>query len=387
MALVWSEAFLTEDHKMIAQAAREFAQSEIAPKAAAIDKEHRYPAEIIKGLGELGFMGMMVPEQWGGAGMDCLSYTAALEEISVACASTAVVMSVNNSLVCQVLADNGTDEQKEKFLKPLASGAKLGCYCLSETTSGSDAATMAMKATKDGDGWVLNGSKNWITNGEQADVAIVFAVIDPAKNHKGIGCFLVEKGAEGFSVGKAEDKLGIRGSTTNQLNFDNVSIPASQLLGGEEEGFTLAMKILDGGRIGIACQALGIARASLENAIDYSKERMAFGKELFKLGGIQNHLSNMAMKVDAGRMLIRQAAWQRDQGKNYSRYASEAKLFCSEMAQWVTNKGVQVLGGYGYTTEYPQERFMRDAKITEIYEGTSEIQRIVISKNLIKENS
>jgi butyryl-CoA dehydrogenase len=382
---LWSDVFLNDDHKLMAETARDFARREIEPWAEKIDREHLFPKEIIRQMAELGFMGMMVPAEWGGAGLDTLSYVSALEEISVACASTAVIMSVNNSLACAPLLKFGTDAQKEEFLKPLARGEKLGCYCLSEPGSGSDAAAMKTRAVKKGNTWVLSGVKNFITNGREADYAIVYAIIDPDKKHKGIGAFIVDSKSKGYSVGKVEEKLGISGSSTTQILLENVEVPAANMLGVENEGFKVAMATLDGGRIGIACQAVGIARAALEEATAYSMQREAFGKPISDLGAIQIHLADMATRTDAARLLMRAAAQLKDSGQPYSRQAAEAKLFASETSMEVSTRGIQVLGGYGYTKDYAMERHFRDAKITEIYEGTSEIQRIVVARNLVKE--
>lgn len=382
---LWSDVFLNDDHKLMAQTARDFARKEIEPLAEKIDREHLFPKEIIKQMSSLGFMGIMAPVEFGGAGMDTLSYVSVLEEISVACASTSVVMSVNNSLVCAPLAKFGSKEQKEKYLHALATGQQLGCYCLSEPGSGSDAAAMKTRAVKKGNKWILNGVKNFITNGREADVAIVYAIIDPSKGHRGIACFIVESSWAGYSVGKVEEKLGIHGSSTTQIMLENVEVPEENMLGGEDEGFKVAMATLDGGRIGIACQALGIARSALEEATAYSLEREAFGKPIANLGAIQIHLADMSTQTDASRLLMRAAAVKKDGGLPYSKEAAQAKLFASEAAMEVTTRGIQVLGGYGYTMDYPMERHFRDAKITEIYEGTSEIQRIVIARNLTKE--
>jgi butyryl-CoA dehydrogenase len=382
---LWTDVFLNETHKTLAVAARDFARREIAPHARRIDDEHKFPSEIIKSMGELGFMGIMVPEQWGGAGLDTMSYTVALEEISVACASTSVVMSVNNSLACQPILSFGTESQKERFLKPMASGQALGCYCLSEPGSGSDAAAMKTRAVKKGKKWILNGVKNFITNGREANFAVVYAIVDPDKKHKGIGAFIVDSSLKGYSVGKVEDKLGIRGSSTTQIVLENVEVDEDCLLGNENEGFKVAMSTLDGGRIGIACQAVGIARAALEEATLYALERQAFGKPISDLGAIQEHLAKMSTGLDASRLLMRAAAQKKDNKEPYAREAATAKLFASEACMDITTRGIQVLGGYGYTRDYPMERHFRDAKITEIYEGTSEIQRIVIARSLVKE--
>jgi alkylation response protein AidB-like acyl-CoA dehydrogenase len=381
---IWTDTFLNDDQKAVAQMAREFANKEIRPRAREIDEKHRFPKEIIQKMADLGLMGIMVASEWGGTGLDTLSYTAALEEISVACASTSVVMSVNNSLVCSPLEKFGTPDQKERFLRDLATGKKIGCYCLSEPGSGSDAAAMKTRAAKKGKNWVLNGVKNFITNGREAEVAIVYAIIDPAKGHKGIGAFIVESNRPGYSVGKIESKLGINGSSTTQIILDNVEVPHENLLGAEGEGFKIAMSTLDGGRIGIATQALGIARASFEEALSYSLERQAFGRPIAELGAIQIHLADMSTRIDASRMLIREAAFLKDHHQPYSRQAAQAKVFASETAMEVATRGIQVLGGYGFTKDYDMERHFRDAKITEIYEGTSEIQRIVIARNLAK---
>jgi len=387
MSTIWSNTLLSEDHIMVAEGARDFSNKEIKPIAAEIDKQHRYPKEIIKSMAEMGLMGIAVPEEFGGAGMDCLAYTAALEEISVACASCSVIMSVNNSLVCDPIQKFGTDEQKKKYLPSLADGEKLGCFALSEPDSGSDAAAMTTKAVKKGNKWILNGVKNWITNGKEADVAIIFALTNPELKHKGISAFIVDSSATGYTAAKPEDKLGIRGSSTTQILLDNCEIPEENLLGELNGGFKVAMVTLDGGRIGVATQALGIARASMETSIAYSLERKAFGKPIANLGAIQDHLAHMSTKIDAARLLIREAALLKDQGKNYSRQSAQAKWFASEIAMEIATKGIQVLGGFGYTSEYPQERHFRDAKITEIYEGTSEIQKIVIARSLVKEFS
>lgn len=384
---IFSDSFLNEEHNSIVELARNFANKEIRPIAEKIDKEHFYPTAIIQQMSEMGLMGMMVEPKWGGAGMDTLSYVSALEEISVACASTSVVMSVNNSLVCHPIQKFGTELQKEKYLKDLATGKKLGCYCLSEPSTGSDAAAMKTRAVKKGNKWILNGVKNFITNGKEAEVAVVYAIVDPDKGHKGIAAFLVESSMKGYSVGKIEDKLGINGSSTTQIILENVELPEENLLGGENDGFKIAMNTLDGGRIGIATQAIGIGRACLEEALQYSLEREAFGKNIVQHGAIQNYLADMSTNIDAARLLARSAALKKDRGEVYSREAAQAKLFASESCMNAATKGIQILGGYGYMREYSMERHFRDAKITEIYEGTSEIQRLVITSNLVKEIS
>jgi len=382
---LWSDVFLSPDQKALAEAARDFAQREIAPHAARIDEKHEFPREIIRQMAQMGFMGIMVPAEYNGAGLDAMTYTAVLEEISVACASTSVVMSVNNSLACHPIYAFGNADQKERFLKPLAAGEILGCYCLSEPGSGSDAAAMKTRAVKKGKTWVLNGVKNFITNGKEAEVAVVFAIVDPAKGAKGIAAFLVESSRKGYSVGKLENKLGINGSSTAQIILDNVEVPEENLLGTEEQGFKIAMNTLDGGRIGIAAQAVGIARSALEEAVRYSLDREAFGRPIAELGAIQEHISRMSTRTDAARLLMRAAAAKKDAQQPFSREAATAKLAASEAAMDVATRGIQVLGGYGYTKDYPMERHFRDAKITEIYEGTSEIQRIVIARALTKE--
>ncbi|MFH1844999.1 MAG: acyl-CoA dehydrogenase [bacterium] len=375
---------LTEQQRMIRDAAADFAAREIAPVAAELDREERFPAEIVQKLGELGFMGMNTPEKYGGAGLDMLCYILAEEEIAKACASCGVIMSVNNSLVCWPLETYGSEEQKQKWLAPLASGQKLGAYCLSEPNAGTDAANQQTKAVKDGDEWVLNGMKNFITNGANADTLIVFAMVDPEKKHKGISAFIVDKGAPGFSVIRKEDKMGIRASDTAQLAFDNVRLPADQLLGDEGAGFRVAMSTLDGGRIGIAAQALGISQAAYEAAVDYAKQREQFGRPLAKFQAIQWKIAEMALRIDAARLLTHRAAWMKDQGVRYSEQSAMAKLAASETSHFVTNEAVQIFGGNGYSKEYPVERYFRDAKITEIYEGTSEAQRLVISSSRLR---
>jgi alkylation response protein AidB-like acyl-CoA dehydrogenase len=380
-----STVFLNESHLSLAKLVRDFAQKEILPKAAEIDEQHRFPSELIAEMGTMGLMGLMVSPDWGGAGLDTLSYVTALEEISVACASTSVVMSVNNSLVCHPIEKFGTEEQKRLWLGDLAQGRRLGCYCLSEPGSGSDAAAMKTRAVEKSGKWILNGTKNFITNGKEADLAVVYALVDPARGHKGIGAFVVDLKSKGVSIGKLEKKLGIRGSSTAQIILENVEVPAVGLLGNPFEGFKIAMNTLDGGRIGIAAQAVGIARAATEEAITYAGERQAFGQPIAHLGAIQTHLSDMATKTEAARLLMRSAALLKDLGQSFSREAAQAKLFASEACMEVTVRGIQVLGGYGYTQDYPMERHFRDAKITEIYEGTSEIQRIVIARSLARE--
>ena len=375
---------LTEEHKMIRDAARDFAQTELLPGVIERDENQTFPTEQIKKLGELGFMGMMVSPKYGGAGMDTVSYVLAMEEISKVDASSSVVMSVNNSLVCWGLETFGTEEQKEKYLRPLASGEIIGAFCLSEPEAGSDATSQSTTAIDKGDHYLLNGTKNWITNGSTASVYLVIAQTDVEKKHKGINAFIVEKGAEGFVVGSKENKLGIRGSDTHSLMFTDVKVPKENRIGEDGFGFTFAMKTLSGGRIGIASQALGIASGAYELALQYSKERKAFGKEISKHQAIAFKLADMATEIEAARLLCLKAAWLKDNGKNYDTLGAMAKVFASETAMKTSVEAVQVHGGYGFVKEYHVERLMRDAKITQIYEGTSEIQRIVISRSILK---
>jgi len=375
---------LTEEHKMIRDAARDFAQTELLPGVIERDENQTFPTEQIKKLGELGFMGMMVNPKYGGAGMDTISYVLAMEDISKVDASTSVVMSVNNSLVCWGLETFGTEEQKEKYLKPLVSGEIIGAFCLSEPEAGSDATSQQTTAIDKGNHYLLNGTKNWITNGSTASVYLVIAQTDVEKKHKGINAFIVEKGLDGFVVGAKENKLGIRGSDTHSLMFTDVKVPKENRIGEDGFGFTFAMKTLSGGRIGIASQALGIASGAYELALQYSKERKAFGKEISKHQAIAFKLADMATEIEAARLLCLKAAWLKDNGKNYDTLGAMAKVFASETAMKTTVEAVQVHGGYGFVKEYHVERLMRDAKITQIYEGTSEIQRIVISRSILK---
>lgn len=364
--------------------AREFAQKEIAPKAAELDEKSQFPAEGVKKMAELGFMGMMVPQEFGGAGLDTLSYVLVLEEISAACASTAVTMSVNNSLFLGPILKHGREAQKKKYLPEFAAGKKLGAYALSEPGSGSDAAALKTTAVRKNGKYILNGTKNFITNGPHADAMIVFTTTDAAKRHKGVTAFIVEKNLKGFSVGKVEKKLGIRASSTSSVILDNCEVPEENRLGEEGEGFKIAMITLDSGRIGIATQALGIGRAAFEFASRYATQREAFGGPIAKFQSIQNKLADMAVQLDAARLLTWRAAWLKDQKQNFTKEAAMAKLFASEAATFATKEAVQILGGYGYIREYPVERYFRDAKITEIYEGTSEIQRLVIAREVLK---
>jgi alkylation response protein AidB-like acyl-CoA dehydrogenase len=379
------ELQLTEEHEMIRQAARDFAQSELLPGVIERDEQQRFPAEQIKKLGELGFMGMMVSSEYGGGGMDTISYVLAMEELSKVDASASVVVSVNNSLVCWGLEKFGSEEQKQKYLVPLAKGEMIGAFCLSEPEAGSDATSQRTTAIDEGDHYLLNGNKNWITNGNSASVYLVMAQTDVELGHKGINCLVVEKGMEGFTVGKKEDKMGIRGSDTHSLMFQDVCVPKENRLGDEGFGFKFAMKVLSGGRIGIAAQALGIASGAYELALKYSKERKAFGKEIYKHQEIAFKLADMATEVEAARMLCLKAAWLKDQGKAFDKESAMAKLYASKVANDIAREAVQVHGGYGFVKEYHVERLMRDAKITEIYEGTTEIQKMVISRILLQE--
>ena len=375
---------LTETQTMIRDTARSFAEEQLAPGAIERDEHSIFPAEQVRALGELGFMGMMVPEEWGGAGLDTVSYALAEAEVSRVDASCGVIMSVNNSLVCYGLNEFGTPEQKERFLKDLASGKKLGAFALSEPEAGSDASNLHTVAQKDGDHYILNGTKNWTTNGSTADHVLVMAATDRSKGPKGISTFIVPKGTPGFTVAKKEKKLGIRASDTVSLSFTDCRIPAANRVGDEGMGFRFAMKTLDGGRIGIAAQALGIAQASLDASISYAKERKAFGRPIAELQGIQFKIAEMATQVEAARHLVLKAAWLKDSGETYGTAAAMAKLYASRVAVDSALEAIQIHGGYGYVQEYRVERYLRDAKVTEIYEGTSEIQRIVIARALLR---
>ncbi|MBG00424.1 MAG: acyl-CoA dehydrogenase [Owenweeksia sp.] len=376
---------LTEEHLMIQQAARDFAQNDLLPGVIERDDKQQFPKEQVKKMGELGFLGMMVSPEYGGSGLDTIFYVLAMEEISKIDASCSVIMSVNNSLVCWGLEKYGTEEQKQKYLKPLASGEVIGAFCLSEPEAGSDATSQKTTAIDKGDHYLLNGTKNWITNGGSASVYLVMAQTDVEKGHHGINCLIVEREMEGFTVGKKEDKLGIRGSDTHSLMFQDVKVPKENRLGEEGFGFKFAMKVLSGGRIGIASQALGIASGAYELALKYAKERKTFGKEIGHHQGIGFKLADMATEIEAARLMCLQAAWLKDQGKNFDKASAQAKLFASSVAMRTTVEAVQVHGGYGYVKEYHVERLMRDAKITQIYEGTSEIQKIVISRALLRD--
>ncbi len=375
---------LTEEHIYIQQTARDFAKNEIAPTAVDRDIKAEFPAEIVTKLGELGFMGMMVSPEWGGSGLDTLSYVIAMEEISKVDASVGVIMSVNNSLVCHGLQKYGNDEQKEKYLKPLAMGQKLGAFALSEPEAGSDATDQKSVAELKGDYYYLNGMKNWITNGTKADYYLLQAVTDKSKGYKGISTFILERDFEGFEIGKKEDKLGIRSSDTCSIGLNNCKVPKENLLGSEGLGFKIAMDTLNGGRIGIASQALGIAQASYEAAVKYSKERKAFDAPIAHLQAIQFKLADMAVNIEASRMLTYKAALLKDANEKYIKESAMAKLYASKTAVNAALESIQIHGGYGYVREYLVERYLRDAKITEIYEGTSEIQKIVISREVLR---
>ncbi len=375
---------LTEEHLAVQQAARDFAQTELLPGVIERDEHQKFPAEQIKKMGELGFMGMMVDPKYGGGGMDTISYVLAMEEISKIDASASVCMSVNNSLVCWGIETFGNEEQKQKYLVPLATGQKIGAFLLSEPEAGSDATSQRTTAFEEGDHYVLNGTKNWITNGNSASYYIVIAQTDVAKGHKGINAFIVEKEWAGVTVGKKEDKLGIRGSDTHSIMFQDVKVPKENRIGEDGFGFKFAMKVLSGGRIGIAAQALGIASGAYELSLKYSKERKAFGTEIMNHQAIAFKLADMATEIEAARLLCLKAAWMKDEHLNYDRASSMAKLFASEVAMKTAVEAVQIHGGYGFVKEYHVERLMRDAKITQIYEGTSEVQRVVISRDVLK---
>jgi len=375
---------LTEEQKMVQAMARDFADQEIKPKAQELDQTERHPAEIVQKMAELSLMGIAIPDTYGGGGADIVSYVVAMEEISRGCASVGVIMSVNNSLVCDPINTFGTEDQKRKFLAPLASGKKLGCFGLTEPEAGSDAAAQKTIAVLKGDQWVINGKKNFITNGNVADSCVLMAMTDKSKGYKGISAFLVDTKTPGFSVGVVEKKLGIKASGTAELIMEDCRIPKENLLGQVGQGFYIAMNTLDGGRIGIASQALGIARAALEAAVEYSKTRVQFGAPISKLQAIQWMIADMATELDAARLLALRAAFLKDRKQRYEKEAAMAKLFASETASRIATKAIQVHGGYGYIKEYNVERHFRDARITEIYEGTSEIMRLVISSNILK---
>jgi len=376
---------LSEEQKMIQDMVRDFAQNEVRPRAEQIDRTHEFPADLVKKMAELGLMGVEVPEQWGGAGMDPICYAIAVEEVSAACGSTGVILSAHNSLACAPIAQFGTDAQKEKHLKPLASGQAVGCFGLTEPSAGSDAAAIKTRAELKGNEWIINGTKIFITNGKEAKTCVLFARSEDAPGHRGMSAFIVPTDAPGFAVGKLEEKLGIVGSSTAELVLEDCRIPGENLLGERGQGFKVAMFTLDGGRIGIAAQAVGIARGALEAAITFAKERVQFGKPIAEFQAIQWMLADMATEIDAARLLIWRAAAMKKAGVSYSKESAMCKLYAAEAAERATTKAVQIHGGYGYVKDYPVERFFRDARITSIYEGTSEVQRIVIANSLLKE--
>lgn len=373
------------DYQELRELVARFSDTELVPRAAKIDEVGKIPKEVLTMLSENGFMGSYIPEEYGGAGMDYMSYSILIEELSRGCASTGVLVSAHTSLCVWPILEFGTEEQKKKYLPRLASGDLIGCFCLSEPNAGSDAGSLTTMAVDKGDHFEINGLKNWITNGKEAGVAIVFAKTKKTDDYKGISAFIVDCDSEGFNVMKSEDKLGIRGSSTTQIQLDKIKVPKENLLGQPEKGFRMAMATLDGGRIGIASQAIGIAEAAFRYAKKYAVERIQFGKPLADLQGVQFMLADMSWKIDASRLLIEDASMMKDRGESYSKRSAQAKLMAAESAMWVTTKAIQVCGGNGYTREYPVERHFRDAKITEIYEGTSEVQRIVIAAAELKE--
>ena len=377
---------LTQEQRLIRDLASEFAEKEVRPAASEIDRNSAFPSEIVKKLFDLGFMGHFIEERYGGSGLDSLSYAIAIEEISKACASTGTVVMAHNSLGCAPIVDFGTAEQKEKYLPRLCRNA-IGCFALSEPGSGSDAAGIKTFAEKKDGAYLLNGTKSWVTSGHEAEVAVVFAKTDKTERSGGITAFIVDLDVPGISLGKSESKLGIRGTSTSQIIFEDCEIPAKSVLGCEGDGFKVAMKTLDGGRIGVAAQAVGIAQAALDSSSRYSLEREAFGRSISDFQAIQFTLADMATRIEASRLLTHRAALMKDRGEDYTKHSSMAKLYASETAMWAATKGIQVHGGNGYTTDYPVERHFRDAKITEIYEGTSEIQRIIIARQVLSELS
>ncbi len=386
--MVWRDSFafdLSEEEVFACDTASAFAQKEVAPLAAKIDREHYFPRELLPKMGDLGLMGAIVPPEFGGAGLSTVAYALIIEELSAACASTGIIVSAHTSLCVFPILEYGTQEQKEYFLPRLASGKALGCFALSEPGTGSDAAAISTTYRRDGDDFILTGTKNWITNGPEADVCVVFASSDPQKGNKGISAFVHDMNLPGISRGKHEDKMGIRGSPTSSIMYDEVRLPKTALLHQENRGFTVAMTTLNGGRIGVAAQAVGIARSAFDDSFKYSQERRAFGKMVCEHQSIQNYFADMICHIDSARYLTLDAAKRKDQGKQFLRHAAMAKLFASETAMMSAVKGIQIHGGYGYVTDYPAERHLRDAKITEIYEGTSEIQRILIATQLLKE--
>jgi butyryl-CoA dehydrogenase len=386
--MVWrnSVAFeLSEEENFACDTAASFATKEVAPLAAKIDQEHYFPRELLPKMGALGLMGAIVPAEYGGSGLSTLAYALIIEELSAACASTGIIVSAHTSLCITPILDYGTEDQKKYFLSKLATGNALGCFALSEPGTGSDAAAITTTYRKDGDEYVLSGTKNWITNGPEADVCVVFATSDTSKGNKGITAFVHDMNVKGISCGKKEDKMGIRGSPTSSIMYDEVRLPKTALLGDENRGFVVAMTTLNGGRIGVASQAVGIARAALDDSLQYAQERKAFGKTICDHQSIQNYFADMVCRIDSARYLTLDAAKRKDKKQQYIRQAAMAKLYASETAMMCANKGIQIHGGYGFVTDYPAERHLRDAKITEIYEGTSEIQRILIATQLLKE--
>jgi len=375
---------LTEEQQLLQKSVREFAEAEVKPHAKEIDETHRFPRDTFQKAAELGLTGIAFPENYGGAGMDHICYSIVIEEISRVCASTGTILSVQNSLFCDPIYRFGTEEQKKKFLVPFARGEKIGCYALTEPQAGSNAAALATKAVLKGDRYVVNGTKAWITNGGTADAAVVYVNTQPEKGEKGITALIVEKGTRGFAIGKEEKKLGVNATACTELSFNDCEVPAANRVGNEGEGYKIALSTLDGGRIGIASQATGIAQGAFEAALSYAQQRQAFGHPIADFQAIQFMLADMATEIDAARLLARRAAWKQDSGGRFSMEAAIAKLFASEMSTRVTHKAIQIHGGYGYSREYPVERAYRDARITEIYEGTSEIQRLVIASWVLK---
>lgn len=376
---------LTDEQLMVQSMVREFARKVVQPAAAERDRTKEFPAENFRQMGELGLMGMMIPDRYDGAGADCVSYVLALMEIAAVCASTAVVMSVQNSIVCESLYRFGTEAQKEKYLRPLAAGEIIGAFCLTEPSAGSDPVRQTTTAVRDGNDYIINGTKRFITSGKNSSVVIVTAKTDESLRHKGISAFIVEKGRPGLAVGHIEDKMGLRASDTADLIFEDCRVPAENLLGAEGQGFAIAMAGLDSGRIGIGAQSVGVARAALEAAVKYAKEREQFGQSISKFQGLRWMIADMATEIEAARQLVLSAARMKDSGEPYTQQASMAKLFASEMVQRVTAQAIQIHGGYGYTKDYPVERFYRDARVFTIYEGTSEIQRIVIANHVFRD--
>jgi butyryl-CoA dehydrogenase len=374
---------LTEDQKMIQESARDFARKTIQPIARKLDETQEFPVDLIKQLAEMGFMGVAVPDELGGAGLDYVSYCIIIEEIARYCGSSSVIVSVNNSLACEPLLQYGTPEQKEKVLTPLASGTKLGCFALTEPNSGSDCASMKTRAIRDGDDWVINGAKIFITCGTHADFSIVFASTDPQAGNRGITAFIIDRNTPGYSSKSMHGKMGIRASGLAELVFEDIRLPDSCRLGEVNKGFKIAMTTLNAGRIGIAAQAIGISRGAMEDSVQYANERIQFGQPIARFQAIQFMLADMSTRIDAARLLTLKACTQKDRGENYSTSSAMAKLLAGETASWVTNKAIQIHGGYGYIKEYDVERYFRDARITEIYEGTSEIQKVIIAKDLI----